>query len=143
LIFHWTNDFRQETQYEKLLKVLNWRPLYWTVAERRLLFLRKYIDSLNFSSSNIFVVSADNNENRRQSERLRQSSARHDLQLKIPVHKNEKEGKLAAAQMRKLWNSLPHELATACGEKFKLILKTDDLFLKLGKSGCMNVLTDV
>jgi hypothetical protein len=138
-----TNNFRQETQYEELLKVLNWRPLYWTVAERRLLFLRKYIDSLNFSSSNIFVVSADNNENRRQSERLRQSSARHDLQLKIPVHKNEKEGKLAAAQMRKLWNSLPHEVATACGEKFKLILKTDDLFLKLGKSGCMNVLTDV
>jgi hypothetical protein len=104
-----TNNFNHQTHYEDLLKFLNWQSLHHVVAERRLLCIRKYINGDRYIAKEIFSIES-NEDSIRSSQRIRDRTPKHCLTLSTLAAKNCREAKLAAAQMRSLWNALPDEV---------------------------------
>jgi hypothetical protein len=124
----YTNDFNHSTSYEELLVKTKLHPLYRTVMERRLMAIKRYMDADRFIPDSVFPL--NQNEGTRRSERIK--FQRHDLQLKtFQDQKNNIEDRLAAANMRNLWNVLPQETIYMKREKFKCEISSDSMYERM------------
>jgi hypothetical protein len=103
------------------------------VAARRLLTLRKYLDGTRHISPDVFALEKD--KETRMSARLSKRS--HDLQLTVPSAKNAKEGKLAAAQMRAMWNALDQATVNCTAKEFAERLRKGELLNQLLDKGLL------
>jgi hypothetical protein len=90
-----SNKFSSELQYDTLLDILNWKPLYRQVAERRLLLIKKYIDRTRFLPEKVFPIIPPSSS--RFSQRLRVIQNRHNCILELRrKHRNKLEDSLCA-----------------------------------------------
>jgi hypothetical protein len=136
------NDFLPSSNYEALLKRLEWKPIYRTVAEKRLMFIKRYMDGEKRLPPDIFPMEETNIH--RASGRLAQKKQTHSLRLKIfETQKNSREDSLAGAQMRMLWNALDEETVRAKKFLFKETTKSEEMFKIFCDRNIIDVLTDV
>jgi hypothetical protein len=134
-----TNNFNHQASYDELLAALNWRPIHIMVAEKRLITLHNYLSGKRFIDPKMFPLDVDVD---RRSQRLK--SKKHHLALKIfQGHRNQKEDKMAASQMRILWNALPEEAVVGNLEVFKIIIKSDEVMKVLHEKGAISLLENV
>jgi hypothetical protein len=136
-----TNSFLHSTTYDDLIQCTGWQPIHHLVAARRLLSAKKYLTGERHISAEVFELKAPNST--RCSGRLKHSTAPHDLQLVTRTVKNAKEGKLAAAQARMLWNALDEDAATCTVKDLKELLKDGNVLKLLSQKGVLVELVDV
>jgi hypothetical protein len=136
-----TNNFLHSTSYEDLLQQVGWQKIHYLVATRRLLTVKKYISGERHISKEVFKLKCPSTD--RTSARIREATASHDIQLEIRKVKNVKEGKMAAAQTRKLWNALDKEAVTCSARKLEELLQQTNLLEKLTEKGALDNLTGV
>jgi hypothetical protein len=134
------NNFNHQLSYEEILDKLSWRPIFQMVAERRLLNMKKYMMALRYIPDYVFPLQQE--LVRRAS--MRQKTKKHKQQVQILKDvKNEKEGKLAAAKMRIMWNNLHEEVVTAKFSGFRKLVLNKEVFCQLCDSGAVIPLTSV
>jgi ribonucleases P/MRP protein subunit RPP40 len=122
-----TNDFKSSTTYEDLLRKGKWKPLCSIVAGRRTILIRKYLSGERYIPESVFPLQ-EMDLNRR-SQRVLDKKMRTMLILKqFTGHKNEREDKLAAAQMRQIWNSMSDHQVKLNGTEFKTMVMSDEWF---------------
>jgi hypothetical protein len=128
------NNFSPDAKYDELLSVINWRPLYRQVAEKRLLTIRKYMEGRRFVPDSVFPLFKE--VSTRSSQRLKSQSPKHSLCLAIMKdQKNSLEDKLAAAQMRIIWNALDENTIKLKMTQFRQVIISDEVFNGLIERG--------
>jgi hypothetical protein len=133
-----SNKFSSELQYDTLLDILNWKPLYRQVAERRLLLIKKYIDRTRFLPEKVFPIIPPSSS--RFSQRLRVIQNRHNCILELRrKHRNKLEDSLCASQMRRLWNSLDDVTIALGFDEYKRKIQSVEQFSCSCERGLIDV----
>ena len=76
-----TNNFQQDIPYGQLTKNLGWQPIHHTVAYRRLLNVKKYLEGVRHIAEDVFVLETASSTTC--SDRIREREQAHDKQLVI------------------------------------------------------------
>jgi hypothetical protein len=130
-----TNNFDSTADYEALLVAAHCKPIYRIVAERRMIFLKKYMDGNKFLPEGIFRLKTES-ENR-VSARLG-SRITNSLQLEInSQQKNGREENLAAARIIALWNSLNESIIRMRPSQFKVAVQSEEGFGMVCNAGAV------
>jgi hypothetical protein len=125
------NDFKKSTAYEDLLLKLDWKPLTRKVTEQRLQQMWKYVMEKEILPAEVFQMEEESHS--RQSKRLLSKRNRTKMLVKSNNNqKNKKEEKLAAENMRRLWNSLEDSVIDVDSlDKFKRNIESDCVYKSL------------
>jgi hypothetical protein len=129
-----TNNFSCNITYGELLKTLKWQPIHHTVATRRLLNLRKYLEDIKSISNDIFIPKLPTSD--RRSQRLCDKRPTHNKQLATTTSRNAKTASLAIAQSITMWNSLKQELVDRNYKEFETNLN-ENIMLELQNQGLL------
>jgi hypothetical protein len=136
------NDFKQTSQYEDMLKKTGWKPLYRIVAEKQMIYIKRFMDGLKSLPTEVFQLAEESN--RRESSRIAQRSHKNSMKLKIfKNQKNNREENLAGAKMREMWNELDETTVRSKALEFRRVIQTDGVFQYLCDKNIINGMSGV
>ena len=122
------NNFDHEIEYTALLDELKWKPIYQQVVERQILLIRKYLDGRRFISNEVFQLEVLDSQIRT-SQRIASQRKKHHLQLQLRRGMGNNLGeKMAAAEMRRIWNHMDEETVALPFEAFKMEVKVGRIY---------------